>query len=154
MEFKNNLPGETAYDKACTDASAAAEPQTPSQEPAPQPSEVEPARKKEPDVRHQLAVASFIIGIASLLIIFILPFFGLAFAAIGGVIGIVMGALSRKEHAALAWTGIILSILSLVVVLLSFIVLCVVGWGLLLSVMSQVSSGFGGFGGFDGFYFP
>lgn len=110
---------------------------------------------KEAVSKRHLAIASLIIGISSFLVIFIIPLFGLALATVGGVFGIVLGALSRRQYAGFAWAGIILSIISLVIVLISFIVLCVVGWGLLAALVSYVSqSGLYEFpkGFYNGFY--
>ncbi len=174
MDYNKNLPGATPYDKAYNEkteaqpetgaaSGSAAEPAQdagayePRQEAAPR---QEPQRNnasgfKGTDSKRQLAIASLIIGISSFLVIFIIPLFGLALAAVGGVFGIVLGALSRRQYAGFAWAGIILSIISLVIVLISFIVLCVVGWGLLAALVSYVSQG--GFyefpkGFYNGFY--
>ncbi len=141
MEYKNNLPGETIYDTPHVGEEQVEQPAAEKTEPK----TAVVTEQKEPDIYRQLAFASFITGISSLLLIFILPFFGLAFAAVGGVFGVVFGAITRKKYPALAWTGMAISILSLVLVLLCFIVLCIVGWGLLLSLTSQFSGGFGGY---------
>ena len=134
MEYKNNLPGETVYDKPRVEEEPVAEKVEPT---------VVTEEQKTPDIYRYLALASFITSISSLIIMFLIPFFGLAFAAVGGVFGIVFGAISRKKYKTVAWTGIIISILVLAMVLLCFIVLCIAGWGLLLSLASQFSQGFG-----------
>ena len=136
MEYKNNLPGETVYDKPHVEEEPVVEKAEPT---------VVTEEQKEPDMYRHLAFASFIISISSLIIMFLIPFFGLAFAAVGGVFGIVFGAISRKKHKTVAWTGIIISILVLAMVLLCFIVFCIAGWGLLLSLASQFSQGYGGY---------
>lgn len=150
MNFNRKLPGETIYDRAYT-----REEQTESAETTEASAvysgnaENKGSNEKNPDFKRKLAIASLVLGISSFLLIFVMPIFGLVLSAVAGVFGIVLGAVSRKAYAGLSWTGIIFSIIALVLVLLGFIVLCVVGWGLVAAFFSQISQ-YGGYSGFQG----
>lgn len=186
MDYKKNLPGETPYDKPSNGAAyegttAGEQADRTSQEP-PQSENAQGEQRtheqqaeaygpsygsrpyqppvanpgKTPDLKHQFAIASMILGISSFLVIFVIPLFGIALASVGGIFGIVFGALSRKQYPGFAWTGIILSILALVIVLICFILLCVLGWGLITALLSGLPQGPYTFprGFYNGFYLP
>ncbi|MBE7021963.1 MAG: ABC transporter ATP-binding protein [Ruminococcaceae bacterium] len=157
MDEQKNLPGETIYDKEAEPApkvepvqeteTEAVTSEAPIEKSAPAQGEKTQTggeNKKMPDIRHQFAIAALLTGIGSFILLFAIPLFGVALAAVGGVFGIVFGVIGRRSSKKLAWTGIIFSIVTLVLVLICLVLLCAVGWHFLTQMFYELSSGFSG----------
>lgn len=133
MDDKKNLMGSAPYDVAA-DVPETEPKKTENTQP------VQSTVRKQSGAKQPLALISLIVGICSVLIIFVLPIFGLALGAVGSIVGIVLGIISRKEHPAKAWTGIVLSIVALLLVLAGVVLLGVIGWNLLKFIFEQIGS--------------
>lgn len=207
MDYKKNLPGETMYDKAYTDAeraekenaaagetsaqnaetaqdvgtngasdaaafaasaegntgghtgtaaqtdnAAQAEPRAAVYDVPPQARPTaQTAEKPAPNLKRQFAIASMVLGICSPVILFAIPLIGLVPAAVGSVFSLVFGIYSHKEYPGFCWSGIILSIITLVLVLLMVILGCIVGWGMIMYFANYAQDSFPNF--YRGFYY-
>lgn len=208
MDYKKNLPGETMYDKAYTDAereekenaaaegasaqnaetvqdmgtndasasettsatsaegstgghagtaaqadnAAQAEPRAAVYDVPPQARPTaQTAEKPAPNLKRQFAIASMVLGICSPVILFAIPLIGIVPAAVGSVFSLVFGIYSHKEYPGFCWSGIILSIITLVLALLMVILGCIVGWSMILYFANYAQDSFPNF--YRGFYY-
>lgn len=158
MDYDKNFPGETQYDKAFTEQEPAEN--NPAAEPVAEDFQCKTVIKEEPTKCSfcNYGMFSLILGICSFLVVFLIPVFGLALAAVGGVFGIVLGVRGRKKNRGYAWTGIGLSIIALVLVMIGIVLLCLIGWALITTLLSGLSQGYSSFGdwfgGSSGSMFP
>lgn len=163
MNYKKNLPGETLYDRAFTEQSypkTAEQPeteQTVSELPTPSATVYDIPRhdQAEPNLKRQLAVISLVLGIASVVVLFVIPLAGIVLSAVSGVLGIGFGVYSHKAYRGYSRAGIILSIIGLFLSLTALVLLCIAGWSVVSSLIWYLTteSGTEAIPFYNGFYY-